>query len=103
MRVRSLLFLVEIVTDFVLAAVGLRIALKFLGASATAPFVKWVYETTAPLLAPFEGMFPTKGLGNGFTLEVSALFAILAYAVVGYLISELVSFVGGVKKIRREE
>ncbi len=102
-RAKVLLFLVELVTDFVEAAVGMRVLLKFLGASSQASFVRWVYETSAPLLAPFEGMFPTRGVGAGFTLEVSALFALVAYSVAGYLISQLVVFVGSVAGESRKE
>ncbi len=92
-RAKLLLFLVELVTDFVGVVIGMRVLLKFLGANSQALFVKWIYETSNPLLVPFEGMFPTRGLGNGFTLEISALFALIAYSVVGYLISKLISFV----------
>lgn len=70
---------------------SLRILLKLLGARTTAPFVTWVYETTKPLLSPFEGMFPTSNLGNGFVLEASALFALLVYAFLGFLLESAVT------------
>ena len=72
------------------ALIGMRILLKFLGAGQGAPFVRWVYETTQPLLRPFVGMFPTPGIQGGFVLEFSALFAIVAYAVGGYLLIEVI-------------
>lgn len=71
--------------------ISLRILLKLLGASSSAPFVTWVYETTNPLLSPFMGMFPNPNLSGGLTLEMSALFALLIYAFVGYLIESVVS------------
>lgn len=76
----------EIVLNIVESLLILRIILKLFGANVTAPFVNWVYQTSSPLIAPFEGMFPTSELGNGFTLEISALFAVLIYAFLGSLL-----------------
>ncbi len=84
--------------------IGLRILLKLLGANTLAPFVRWVYETSKPLLAPFEGMFPSPHLRGGFVIEVSALFAFLAYAFIEYLIEELFRYTQelGNKNSRKE-
>lgn len=71
--------------------ISLRIVLKLFGASTKAPFVTWVYETTKPLLFPFEGMFPSSTLHTGFVLEVSALFALLVYAFIGFLLESVVT------------
>lgn len=66
-----------------------RLLLKLLGANESAVFVQWVYETSAPLLAPFEGMFPTV-VESGVVLEMSTLFAIMVYALLGYLLIAIV-------------
>jgi uncharacterized protein YggT (Ycf19 family) len=70
--------------------ISLRIVLKLLGARTSAPFVSWVYETTRPLLAPFEGMFPSSTLSTGFILEISALFALITYAFAGFLLESAI-------------
>jgi uncharacterized protein YggT (Ycf19 family) len=70
--------------------ITLRILLKLLGARTAAPFVNWVYETSNPLLAPFEGMFPSSSISIGSVLEVSALFALLAYAFIGVLMESII-------------
>ncbi len=70
--------------------ISLRILLKLLGARTAAPFVTWVYETTSPLLAPFEGMFPSSTIPIGSVLEVSALFALIAYALIGVLLESII-------------
>jgi uncharacterized protein YggT (Ycf19 family) len=70
--------------------IGLRIFLKFFGANQAAPFVSWIYETTDPLLSPFQGMFPSPEIASGFQLEISALFALLVYAFLAYLVIEFV-------------
>lgn len=82
--------LINIITTIIEALLGLRIILRFFGASTSAPFVDWVYQTTAPLLAPFSGMFPSPLMSGGFVIEFSALFAAIAYALLGYLVMELV-------------
>lgn len=69
---------------------SVRILLRLLGASTKAPFVQWVYETTKPLLSPFEGMFPTSNLPLGVTLEISTLFALITYAFIGLLLESAI-------------
>ncbi len=66
-----------------------RFVLKLFAANPQAGFVRWIYETTEPLLAPFLLAFPTSSVRGGFTLEFTTLFAIFVYAFVGYLVQEL--------------
>lgn len=80
--------LVSFVTTLVEGLLALRILLKLFGASTAAPFVRWVYETTQPLLNPFSGMFPSPQVSGGFVLEFSSIFALLVYAFVGFVISQ---------------
>lgn len=71
--------------------ISLRIILKLFGASETAPFVQWVYETSGPLLEPFIGMFPSPNISGGFVIEFSALFGLMVYAFIGYILLEIVA------------
>lgn len=66
-----------------------RFVLKLFGASSQAKFVEWIYETTQPLLGPFLLAFPTPQISGNFVLEFTTLFAIFAYAFLGYIISEV--------------
>lgn len=66
-----------------------RIILKLFGASASAPFVRWIYETTQPLLSPFIGAFPSPRLEGGLVIEFSSLFALIVFAFAGYMIDTL--------------
>lgn len=70
---------------------GFRFALKLFGASSANDFVSWIYDMSSVLLAPFRGIFPTEVFENKFVLEFSTLFAMLVYALVGYLLYALVS------------
>jgi len=74
--------------------ISLRIVLKIMGAREIAPFVHWIYETSKPLLYPFQGMFPSSSLqGAPFTIEFSAIFAIFFYMFAGYIIQEIIDFI----------
>lgn len=91
------------------AAIGLRLLLKLMGASTAAPFVRWVYDTSAPLVSPFQGMFPASSLSGPFTIEFSAIFALFAYMFLGYIIQEAIGMVNQIgvktrrgKRINRE-
>ena len=87
---RYILFLTDTIVGVIEFLLSLRVLLKLLNASAHAPFVQWVYETTKPLLAPFEGMFPTSTLPVGLVLEISTLFALVTYAFLGFLLESLI-------------
>lgn len=80
-----------------------RFILKLFSANRSAPFVRWMYETSQPLLAPFENIFPTV-VESGIVIEMSTLFAIMVYAMVGYLLIMLVDIVDDAahRKRRRE-
>ncbi|WP_411954666.1 YggT family protein [Alkalibacillus sp. S2W] len=82
--------LINILVWIVQILLGLRIILKLFGASESAPFVEWIYQTSAPLLFPFEGIFPSKVLDGIYVIEFSAIFAVLVYTLVGHFLSSLV-------------
>lgn len=86
----TILFLNNLIFGFIQFILSLRVLLRLLGAQP-APFVQWVMETSAPLLSPFEGMFPTARLEGGFVVEISALFALLIYGLLGYVIAEIIA------------
>ncbi len=85
-----ILGMLNLLVAFAEAAIGLRVLLKLMGASTSAPFVGWVYDTSTPLVAPFQGMFPSPTFTGPFTIEFSAIFAVFAYMFLGYVIQEAV-------------
>lgn len=48
--------------------------------SSGSSFVYWVFFLSTPLVAPFENLFPTLPY-NGYSIDVSILIAIVAYAL----------------------
>lgn len=86
-----IIVLSNLLINLVEGILGLRIILKMFGASTSAPFVRWIYETSQPLLTPFIGMFPSPTLTGGFILEFSALFAVMFYLFIGYVVTEVIA------------
>ena len=91
-----MLKLVRDLSSFVIGIIEIllifRFVLRLLSANPEASFVAWIYQTTAPLLTPFLFAFPTPTIRGGFTLEFTTIFAIFAYAFIGYIIQEVLSF-----------
>ncbi|MEO8581923.1 MAG: hypothetical protein ABI425_05120 [Patescibacteria group bacterium] len=73
--------LIEIILIF-------RFILRLLNASPSAEIVSWVLVNSAPFLRPFAFAFTPFILPGGFAIEFTTLFAIFAYAVIGYVIRE---------------
>lgn len=90
-----ILNLADIIVGIIEFLLALRILLKLLGASSGAPFSRWVYETTRPLLTPFEGMFPTSTIPVGVVLEMSTLIAVIVYAFLGFLLESIIVQLSG--------
>lgn len=87
---KDLLAFVVGLVEILLAA---RFLFKLLAANPRAGIVEWIYETTRPLLQPFLFAFPTPGVRGGFVLEFTTLFAIFAYAFIGYVLQELLEII----------
>src|SRR5579862_6492588 len=84
--------LIDLIFGFIELLLLLRIILKLFGA-APAPFVRWVYVTSQPLVNPFQGMFPSPTLQGGFIIEFSTIFALLIYALIAYFIREFLGYI----------
>ncbi len=87
-----LVVLVDAVLGIIETILGLRLILRLFGANASVSFVDWIYRTSTPLLAPFNGIFPTPSLTDRFVLEFTTIFAIVVYAILAYFIVELIQF-----------
>lgn len=77
------------VTALIATVIALRFALKLLGASPQAEFVGFVYGVTAPLVAPFRGIFPDTAQGY-FVFEPSSLVAMVIYLLIGWGVVALI-------------
>lgn len=73
--------LIWFVAGLIDVLVGLRFLLKLFGASTVSAFVNALYGVTAPLVGPFQGIFPVSGSGT-FIFEPASLVAVLIYPLI---------------------
>jgi hypothetical protein len=89
-------FFVARIVHAIFAIIQALLAIRFLfvlfGASPASPFVSWLYDVTAQLVGPFFGAFPVLSLG-GLLIELSTILAMIAYAIIGWLIIKIFSFI----------
>ena len=66
---------------------ALRVVLRFFNSNPDASFVNWVYTATAPLLEPVRAVFTSTGVvERGWVIDYVAIFAMIFYAVLGYVV-----------------
>lgn len=93
--------IINLVFGIIEVLLGLRFIFRLFGANPASPFVRWLYETSQPLLRPFDNIFPVPVIDGGFVIEFSTLVAIIIYMLIGYLLLEIIKAIKGVP--RREE
>ncbi len=69
--------------------IALRIGLKLIGANPDSPIVAMIYGFTSLFLFPFTGLIGSPTVG-GMVLEVSSMFAILIYALIGWAVERTI-------------
>jgi|SRR5581483_931263 len=85
--------LINFIFGLIELILGFRILFEIAGANPSTPFVAWLYEVSRPLINPFYGIFPSPVLKSGTVLDMSAIIALLIYAIIAYLLSELIKFI----------
>ncbi len=65
-----------------------RFVLKALGANPSAGFAQFIYGITAPLVAPFYGLFGNPS-AQGSVLELHSIVALIVYGLLAWLIAKL--------------
>ncbi len=68
--------------------IGLRFLLKLMAANPANPFASLVYFITSPFLWMFQGLTRTPSF-EGIQIEFFALIAIVVYALIGWVITQL--------------
>lgn len=84
--------LIDFVVGLVEIILTFRLVLKLLSANPNTPFVRWIYQSSEPILKPFNGIFPSPALEGRSLLEFSTLFALMVYAIVGFYVNELIEY-----------
>lgn len=91
MYIRNLMVgLINLIVGIAWTLLGLRFLLRLFGANASNSFVDWIYQTSGDIMAPFRGIFPAREI-EGFTIDFTALFAMLVYGLLGMLVIYLIA------------
>ena len=78
-----------------LVLLTLAFFLRLFGASIDAEFTQWVYRSVERIMEPFRGMFPTHALSEQSVVDVSLLFAMIVYSILGIALHGLVVWLTG--------
>lgn len=73
-----------------LVMLTLGFCLQLFGASTDAAFTRWVYRGVTRIMDPFRGMFPAHELSEQSVLDVSLLFAMIIYTIIGIALHAVV-------------
>lgn len=68
-----------------------RVIFSLVNADTTNGLVRWFYDMSEPMLEPIRGIFPSVEYTNTYVLELPTIFAMVGYAVLGYLVITLVN------------
>lgn len=77
-----------VLVNLVMLALGFF--LRLFAASTDAAFTRWVYRSVDRIMDPFRGMFPSHQVTDQSVLDVSLLFAMIVYTIVGIALHALV-------------
>jgi uncharacterized protein YggT (Ycf19 family) len=87
---RALTFLVYAFVIVALIILLLGFVLELFGANPDAPFAQWLYRGLKRVMAPFRGLFEPVELDGRSVLDISILFAMLVYGIVGLALHALI-------------
>lgn len=88
-RVRKVEDIIWFIIAVIVSVILIRFILLLFGARTGVPFVDFWYGMTAPLIAPFAGIFGSLDTYNDYTgqrIELESLVAMLIYGILGYLV-----------------
>lgn len=97
---RILVYFINFIFGIIELIIASRIIFRLLGANPSTPFVVWTYQISGSLIYPFHGIFPSPVLSSGYILEIPAIVALLVYAVIAYLITQVIWF-ASIRSTRR--
>lgn len=81
---------IYVIGGFIEALVGLRFVLRLLGANPSNGFVDWIYQWSAPFVAPFAGIFGQDATVAGRGVVTASVFdwaALIAFIVVAIIVA----------------
>jgi hypothetical protein len=80
---------VWLIIGIIVALIAFRFILRLLAANPAAGFTNFIYNATAPFLAPFFGVVGSPS-ANGSVVELPSLIAIVVYLLIGWLVATVI-------------
>jgi YggT family protein len=77
--------LINVVVGIIELLLIFRLIFKFLVVNTGTPFVAWIYDVTAPLVAPFSKILPDWKLSD-FVVDFATVAAIVVFGLAGSLL-----------------
>ena len=84
---------INVVVGIIELLLAVRLVLELLGANSSSAFIAWIYNASYGLVSPFMGAFPSLSLGTGSVIDLSTVLAMIVYAVIGWIVIRLLSFI----------
>jgi len=92
MTTRSILLtILNILSSMVGIIIGARIIFLLVGANPSTPIVTWINNVSSALIYPFIGLFQNIALSSQSVIDVTAIVALIVYAIVFSLAHRLIS------------
>ena len=82
---------INIVVGIIELLLTFRLIFKFLVVNAGTPFVAWLYDVTARLVAPFAKIIPDLKF-SGFVVDFATVAALIVFALAGGLLLMIFSY-----------
>lgn len=82
--------LIYIIGGFIEVLLGLRFVFHLFGANPASQLVSWVYNWSAPFVAPFNNIFGTNATATGTGTVTTGYFdwaALIALVVIGLIVA----------------
>ena len=92
--INAVVWFVYALTTAAVIFLAFMFALQMFGANPNQQFAQFIYRWGAMFIRPFRGLIPPTLLGGTSFVNWNALVAIAAYAVIGWLIGFVLSWVG---------
>lgn len=91
MSLRStFLTILNILSAFIALILAARIISLFVGANPSTPAIIWINNISSFFLYPFMGLFQPIVLGSNSVIDVTAIVALLIYAIIFSILYRLV-------------
>lgn len=84
--------LVNLIVGIVVIILGLRFIFRLFSANADNGLVNWIYNSSAEIMGPFRGIFPTTNI-EGSVVDFPALFAMFIYMLIGFFVVYIIDAV----------